>query len=818
MKKSMLKKTGIGFVLLIFLFTSIVSMAGLKLEVKAEAANFVLTHSYTNTLSQGDVFTLPLKMRATAGTTTISDIKLDFSNADIAGLTDGGTVFLSSTDVVDQTDMSIGNASMRFIGDGSSSIMPVTVTYKLNEETTTTTVTVNLFLNAEKPSDPEPSTPFDPTIRKPILQASLTGYDVVKAGASSTIHINLKNISTSTGAKNVTFIPIYEQTSPFIYSKATSTMPIKDIQASSAADMDISIDVDKFGREGTHPFTFKLTYTNSWKIEFTEEYTVYLKISNSLTNATLRIQIPENQSVTASAGGTFTLPLIIENYGSLSAEEVKVTVTDLTQETFTLSLGTGRYDFYKITSNEKKNITYTLKAASTLKSGSYPVTLKVEYLDEKGTKLTENLQVWIPVAGTEGQVSMLEVLEIKPSKTTVKPGESFDVTVSIKNSGEFEARQIKVSADGTTALLPVSQNLFIVPRLQKGETKSIVFKFQPQPEAVRGGVPITIKVESVEGGQNSAISRAISVFLDSTSDGKPEAGKNIPKIIVKTYSSEPTLVKAGEKFTLNLQFLNTHASKTVRNIKGNFVVTEASNETGSVFSPVDSSNTFYIDAISPKETCDWILTLYTIPDAKSKTYTVTISFEYEDVEGNPYKADEIIGIPVYQPSRFETSEFTLPPEAYMGQPVFFGFEMYNMGKTDIYNVKLIVEGDFEAQPKSNYFGNFESGRREYFELNLIPTMLGESKGSITFQYENASGEQQELVKEFSANVMEMMMPQEGEFPVDGKPMDPGGEEPQSKGFFGSIWFFLILGVVVVGGIVTTILVVRRRKKKEEFDF
>ena len=191
----------------------------------------------------------------------------------------------------------------------------------------------------------------------------------------------------------------------------------------------------------------------------------------------------------------------------------------------------------------------------------------------------------------------------------------------------------------------------------------------------------------VGADESAAIARAISVFVGSDVDGG-EAGKNVPKIIVKSYSSEPTLVDAGEEFKLNVQFANTHATKTVRNIKGSFIVTEESNETGSVFSPVGSSNTFYIDKIDPKGTYDWDLTLFTIPDAKSKTYTVTISFEYEDDAGNPYKADEIIGIPVYQPARFEVSDISLPPEIYVGNPVYVAFEMYNLGKTDIYNVKL----------------------------------------------------------------------------------------------------------------------------------
>jgi hypothetical protein len=509
--------------------------------------------------------------------------------------------------------------------------------------------------------------------------------------------------------------------------------------------------------------------------------------------------------------------LEIVNRGNLMGKDVKVNLTGLSSDTFMLTSGSGRYDFSRINGNETKSMTYTLRASSSLKSGSYPLNFEINYIDEKGTAVTEKVSLWIPVTGDGGELSVLEILEITPSSTIVTPNESLKVSVKLKNSGEYDASQIKVSADGTTALMPVSQNLYIIQSLKKGETRDITFNFQPQPGSARGSVPITIKAEPLDGGENSAISRAISVFVDSDSTGS-DAGKNIPKIIVSSYSSEPTLVKAGEKFTLNMQFLNTHSSKTVRNIKGNFVVTETSNETGSVFSPVESSNTFYIDSISPKDTCDWTLTLYTIPDAKSKTYTVTVSFEYEDDAGNPYKADELIGIPVYQPSRFETSEIVPPAQAFMGQPVFFGFEMYNMGKTDIYNVKLNVEGNFDAQPKSNYFGNFESGRREYFELNIIPIALGEAKGSITFQYETASGEKQELVKEFTMNVTEMTMPVEGAMPVDGKPMDPGMEKPQGGGFFKSVWFYVILGVVVVGAVVAIVLVVRRRKKKEELDF
>ena len=648
----------------------------------------------------------------------------------------------------------------------------------------------------------------------PNIVATVEG-NVLYAGKTANVVITLKNISTESIAREVIFTPIYDSGSTaFASIKPITETPIKKIDRNESTEIELSVETDKFATEGIQPLTFELTYKNTWSYEETKKFTVYLKVLNYLTNC--KLVLTPASSVAASPGGTFQLPLTVKNDGNLSAKDVKISLKDLSQNTFTLVSGTGRIDFERLYGNETRSLSYTLRASSSLKGGSYPITFHFAYTDEKGKLIEEDQDIWIPLAGSGGG-SILEILEIKSSMTTVKTSDSFDVVVKIKNSGAFDSGQIRVSADGTESLLPVSQNLHFIQSLKKGEVKNITFKFQPKPDAARGGVPITINVAPVDDNDGTAISQAISVFVDSDSTGSAE-GKNVPKIIIKSYSSEPTLVNAGENFKLNMEFLNTHASKTVRNIKGSFSVTEASNETGNVFTPVGSSNTFYIDKINPQGSSSWDVTLYTIPDAKSKTYTVSVSFEYEDDQGTQYTATELIGIPVYQPSRFEVSELSLPTEISMGFPVFTAFEMYNLGKTEIYNVKLRVEGDFEAQPKSNYFGNFESGRVEYFELSLIPMTVGEANGKIIFQFENASGEVHEVVKDFSMNVMEMMMPPEGEdFPVGGDM--PGMEdEPTDKNFFTSPWFYIILGVVVIGVVVTIVLVVRKRKKDKEFEF
>lgn len=660
--------------------------------------------------------------------------------------------------------------------------------------------------------------PIDTSRFKPEFIVSVPSNLELNAGETKTFELELKNASSVTAARNVIFSPIYKADSPFVSVKVLSDMPMVHLATKGSTTIELSVEVDKFAADGIYPFTFLLSYTNSWNDDLAPtEHIVYIKVKNFQRNCNLNLNLPVDREVTAHAGDAFDLPLILKNEGTLLAKDIQVSISpsSLSQDTFMLSSGAGNVDYYKLYGNESRSLSFTLIASDKLKTGSYPVTFTIDYKDERGTAQKVEQQIWIPVTGSGSEASSINIVGITPSQTTVAPEDIFNVSVKVKNSGSLDVSQIKVYAETSDSLLPVSQNLIIIPTIKKGETTDVVFKFQPRPDAPRGSVPITIKVEPVNSSEGPSVAQAISVFVNST--GSDEAGKSIPKIIVNTYSSEPTLVKAGEQFVLNVQFRNTHSSKTVRNIKGNFIVTEQSNETGNVFSPVGSSNTFYIDKIEPNGTYDWTLTLYTIPDAKSKTYTVTISFEYEDEEGTQYKADELIGIPVYQPSRFETSEISVPPEAYVGQPVYIGFEMYNLGKTDLYNVKVRIEGDFDAQPKSNYFGNFTSGYREYFEFNIIPTMAGQVNGRIIVEYETATGEKQEYAKDISLNVMDMAMPVD-DFPVD-NPMEPGADMPGQKGFFSSVWFYIILGVVVVGAAVAVVLIVRkRRKKKEEFEF
>ncbi|HHU87046.1 MAG TPA: hypothetical protein GXZ25_09635, partial [Peptococcaceae bacterium] len=449
MKKLMLKRMGTGLVLVIFLFTAVLSMAGTKLEAfAASPGDFILTHTNTDKLSPNETFTTTFKMtNLTDGDIIVS--VLDFSLSGIVVPTGGESPVYTidpdnETVPSTATNKDIGSFEFKYIGDGINSIFPVEVTYKVGAGGFETTV-VNLYLNVEKPDDSGPSTPSDPSELKPNIIATVPENASLSAGKPGYINVTLKNISTASSARDILFKPVYSSESPFISVNPVTQMPIKHLGTNDSAELRLSIDTDKFSNEGLQPLNFELTYKNSRSYEITTKYTIYIKVVNFQTNC--KLVLTPASSVAASAGGTFQLPLTVKNDGNLSAKDIKISLKGLSQNTFTLVSGTGRTDFERLYGNETRNLSYTLRASSSLKGGSHPITFSLTYTDEKGTVIEEEQEIWIPIAGGGG--SILEVLEVKSSMTTVRPGDTFNVSVKVKNSGAYDSGQIKIMADGT---------------------------------------------------------------------------------------------------------------------------------------------------------------------------------------------------------------------------------------------------------------------------------------------------------------------------------------------------------------------------------
>lgn len=310
-----------------------------------------------------------------------------------------------------------------------------------------------------------------------------------------------------------------------------------------------------------------------------------------------------------------------------------------------------------------------------------------------------------------------------------------------------------------------------MPKSKEGEMEAKSAGKNPGPESkpeVPGGFPIGDMAGMEMGGATG--------FKTGGAMGTGGATvANQPKLIVSNYVLSPAVPKAGQDFTLQLTFLNTNASHAVRNIKitlgggegapslpaqkpGETAGAQAAAGGGSVFTPVGSSNTFYISRINAKKTGEKKITLKTSPTVTAQNYPLTVSYEYEDTDGNQYQGSELIGIPVAQKAEILIGDLKTDPLATDGQlenrPVYLNMDLFNIGKDALSTFMVSIEGEgFNVTESSRYFiGNFAPGATDRYSVEITPR-AEKVKGKIIITYEDSMGQKHKEEKPFEYTVM-----------------------------------------------------------------
>ncbi|NLC03804.1 MAG: hypothetical protein GX787_05925 [Tissierellia bacterium] len=597
---------------------------------------------------------------------------------------------------------------------------------------------------------------------------------------------------------------------------------IPQLRSGQSRNVSFDVKIDKAAPNGTYTLTIKVDYEN-WngsKVESTTE-TLNVRVSTKATSAQLTITrtdiMPSN---TINAGDNFVVGFELTNKGDAPARDVKLSINGLSNDTFTLSSGLNNKTAPSIEPGKKTYLYFELRSSIKLPAGSQELEMKYTYKDSKGELVEETNKFYVEVRSNADRASSLVMEKLTYPTGTLGQNKEVDVNFSLRNQGQMEAKNIVVTAESQdpSGLVSKTVSVLKVPTIAPGETKEMNFKYL----TVRGGAtnfyPVNISIVYTDDVGSYDLSQYIGVFVVAPAEPGPPVDpiKSTPRLIIDRYDFDPTLVPAGENFKMNLSFFNTNSTKTVKNIKIFLTSDEKTDPSsnsggGSVFTPVDSSNTFYIDSIPPNGRVEKTITMYTVPDAQAKMYELVANFEYEDNKGEAYTATELIGIPVIQQSRLETGELGVYPEAFIGQPAPVSIEFFNTGKVTLYNMMVKLEGDFQTENGSYYIGNFPSGSSEYFEGMVVPFEPGELTGDLVFTYEDSTGQEQEIRKPFTLNVMEE--PPMPEFP--GEEYPPMEEE---GGMFSRIikspWLWGIL--IIIGGIVG-FTVHKKKKKEKEFD-
>lgn len=620
---------------------------------------------------------------------------------------------------------------------------------------------------------------------------------VLKAGEDVDLKITIEN-QNQWGASDVTITPDIENANdfPFDIDKLTADGYIRYIEGKKSETISFPFKVSKNAESKIYKIKFNI-HANGFKGEVVDTSgNIFVKIENNYGKPIIGISDFSFDGGKLVSGKPIKTNFEIKNDADLKAKDIQVKLSGFKNDGITLYKSMDTRRISSLDGGKTASVNYTLLVNDDVEQGNQDLDAIITYKDEFGKDYKMESKIYLPVESS-GSSSVDFDFQNLSYPESVRPEQDFVISFDLKNIGTKEAKEVTVKVESEENIISKSLSAKSLGRLTPNSSKHLEFVMSSKPKVEAKNYPINIKVEYKTGSKDSAslvASKYVGVYISKNSFGGEE-----PKVIIDNYNFGNDYVKAGKEFKLNMSFFNTNPSKNVQNIK-----VSLSSE-GNVFSPIGSSNSFYINNIRSGQKINKSIKLKAKPDAEYKTHVINVDMEYEDEAGQKITAKEIIGVSVVQELKLTLGNLTIPPEVFQDSPTAISLEFYNTGKSIVRNLMVKAEGDFDFQDaNSTYVGNLESGKEDSFDFTLIPKKTGENTGKIIFEYDNDLGEHYKVEKNFAFNVQEAMPPEE--------PVNPE-QEPEKKKIDKKVYIGAgIFGIILIGSVV---LYKRRKRKKME---
>ena len=291
----------------------------------------------------------------------------------------------------------------------------------------------------------------------------------------------------------------------------------------------------------------------------------------------------------------------------------------------------------------------------------------------------------------------------------------------------------------------------------------------------------------------AAVAVAGSLIFNPSAAGTVNAAFLTPRLIVTGSEITSGPVTAGEDFEMVIHLKNESTATQLNNVR--IELTTDDNE----IIPADGTNIIYIDSIDKEEEVDVTVEMSTRGDLQQRPYSVTVNYEYEDKDRNPFAESSLVTVPIIQVPEISLSEFKLSrAEIVLDGKTNVSFDLNNIGKDMVYNVSVDFEGD-QIDNISSYVGNIEVSGSKTVDLSLKGTSIGDGNVVAHITFEDADG------KSFSFD-------QNFDLSVTDKPAEAIADQAAES----SLPVPLIAGGAVAVILVVTVVNVIRKKKERAY--
>jgi hypothetical protein len=506
------------------------------------------------------------------------------------------------------------------------------------------------------------------------------------------------------------------------------------------------------------------------------------------------------------AGKTLDLSLTLENDSLYSAKKITIT-PNLAELPIKWNQPTDYSSLFALSAKKQTKVTFNFNISDDARIGTYGIKFDLEYFNSRDERYSRSQTVYFKVT-SEKSKPILVVDSITTDADPIIAGSQLVLSFNVTNIGDITAKDVKLVLTGLTKdsfmAVDSSDTRYIATLDGKASSKQF-FTLLVSKNIPKGTNPINVSLTYKDTLNNDyTVEKVIYLNnIQSEKDGASGEG-GAPKVMIQSYYTSPSSIRAGDNIDFNFTFINTNIAKSINNIK----ITIDSPEGALMIAK--GSNTFYIENLGPKGTVEKNISLNVKQDLTSKSYPININFDYEDSSGEHYTSEEVISLPVIEYSKLVINN-VYAPEAYFGSPLNLSFDYINMGKAKVSNLTASVSGDYVSKQDVNYIGNLEAGNSDYYDIEIYPSKAGDLNGELILSFEDSSGKVIEVKKSFQGFAMDPSTEVPGGEVVDPIPTPVEEEKPMSGWAIGGIGF----GSFLISFIVTKIIAGKIIRKKLE---
>jgi len=303
--------------------------------------------------------------------------------------------------------------------------------------------------------------------------------------------------------------------------------------------------------------------------------------------------------------------------------------------------------------------------------------------------------------------SSITITDVTP--TTFNPGDTAEVTVTVKNNGGRDARDVRLAFQGTEILSLVGPTVVHINTLNSWSSKDIAVTLQVKEEAPNGVYPIPVNCSwreyyfdpaegDVTGPEQNAL---LGLSFNVVGEGVLNVGD---------VTTDPTNIRPGDENVEIRAAIENSGEAAAKDIEATLLFDD------DTFKPSWSgTDRSYLGRLNSGEKGEAVFHIDLAENIAAGAHHLPLRITYKDTKGNEYEVLRAVTILVKPKPDFEIASYYIEPASISAAAtgVVLHVQVKNIGteKAESVSVRMTGEADvpFDYDVKSDFVGNLEIG-------------------------------------------------------------------------------------------------------------